>query len=191
MRKALGIFLATAMVFGMAGASLAQQTGGTKSSSADQRLQNRVAREVYHELVMLPQLTIFDNISYKMDGNNVTLMGEVRNPVLKPEAEDSIKKIEGIGKITNNIEVLPPSSNDDAIRRQVARALFSDDRLFPYSMGALPPIHIIVKNGHVDLEGAVNSQGDKNEAGIKANSVPGVFSVQNNLKVENTAESKK
>ncbi len=191
MKRALGVLLAGVLVLGTAGASFAQQTGGTKSSSAEQKLQNRVSREVYHELVMLPQLTIFDNLAYKMDGNNVTLMGQVRNPVLKSEAESSVKKIEGIGAVKNDIEILPPSSNDDAIRRQVARALFSDDRLFPYSMGALPPIHIIVKNGHVDLEGAVNSQGDKNEAGIKANSVPGVFSVQNNLRVENATESKK
>jgi hyperosmotically inducible protein len=192
MRKALGLLLATAMMISAGALAFAQSQGsGTQSSAADQRLQERVSREVYHELVMLPQLTIFDNLSYKMDGNNVTLFGEVRNPVLKGEAESAIKKVEGIGTINNKIEILPPSSSDDRIRRQVARALFSDDRLFPYSMGAVPPIHIIVKGGHVDLQGIVNSQGDKNEAGIKANGVPGVFSVQNNLRVENTMESKK
>jgi len=121
----------------------------------------------------------------------VTLMGQVRNAILKSSAESSVKKIEGIGTVTNQIEVLPPSSSDDRIRRQVAHAIFSDDRLFPYSMGALPPIHIIVKNGHVTLIGTVNNQADKNTAGIRANGVPGVFSVQNDLRVQEATESKK
>jgi hyperosmotically inducible periplasmic protein len=168
----------------LGGAAWAQQAATTQSSAADQRMQARVNREVYHELVMLPQLSIFDNLSYQVNGGTVTLMGQVRNAVLKSEAEDAVKKIEGVQSVNNQIEILPPSPNDDRIRRQVARALFNDDRLFPYSMGALPPIHIVVKNEHVALDGTVNSQGDKNEAGIRANSVPGVFSVQNNLRVE-------
>jgi hyperosmotically inducible protein len=163
-----------------------QSPAANQSSAGDQRMQERISREVYHELVMLPQLSIFDNISYKLDGNTVTLMGEVRNAVLKDEAEQSVKKIEGVEKVNNQIQILPPSPNDDRIRRQVARAIFNDDKLFPYSMGSVPPIHIIVKGGHVTLDGVVNSQGDKNEAGIRANSVPGVFSVQNNLKVESS-----
>jgi hyperosmotically inducible protein len=89
-----------------------------------------------------------------------------------------------VQSVDNQIEILPPSPNDDRIRREVARAIFNDERLFPYSMGALPPIHIIVNGGRVSLEGVVNSQGDKNEAGLRANGVPGVFSVQNNLRVE-------
>ncbi len=161
----------------------AQSAAGSQSSAGNQRMQERISREVYHELVMLPQLSIFDNIAYKVDGNTVTLMGQVRNAVLRGDAERSVKKIEGVEKVNNQIEILPPSPNDDRIRRQVARAIFNDDRLFPYSMGSVPPIHIVVKGGHVTLVGSVNSQGDKNEAGIRANSVPGVFSVQNNLRV--------
>ena len=181
MRKILsGAF---AMVL-LAGVALAQSTTAvTQSSSGEKKLQDRVSREVYHELVMIPDLTIFDNLAYKVDGSNVTLLGQVRNPVIKSEAEASVKHIEGVQSVNNQIEVLPPSPNDDRIRRQVARALFNDDRLFPYSMGALPPIHIIVKGGHVDLQGQVNNEADKNEATIKANSVPGVFSVKNNLQV--------
>lgn len=163
-----------------------QQPTKASSSAADQRMQDRISREVYHELVMLPQLTIFDNLSYKVDGSTVTLMGQVRNAVLKDEAGSAVKKIEGVQNVDNQIQILPPSPNDDRIRRQVARAIFNDDRLFPYSMGSVPPIHIVVNGGHVTLEGNVNSQGDKNEAGIRANSVPGVFSVQNNLRVEGT-----
>jgi hyperosmotically inducible protein len=163
--------------------ALPQPEQNNQSSAADQQMQSRINREVYHELVMLPQLTIFDNLSYKVDGSTVTLMGEVRNAVLKDEAAQSVKKIEGVEKVNNQIEILPPSPNDDRIRRAVARSLFNDDRLFKYSMGSVPPIHIIVKGGHVTLEGLVGNQADKNEAGLKANSVPGVFSVQNNLRV--------
>ena len=86
--------------------------------------------------------------------------------------------------VTNQIEILPASPNDDRIRRQVARAIFNDERLFRYSMGSVPPIHIIVKNGHVTLEGVVNSQSDKDAANIRANGVPGVFSVENHLQVQ-------
>lgn len=170
--------------WGQQGVQSQQAVQGSQSSAADQRMQDRISREVYHELITLPQLSIFDNLSYKVDGNTVTLLGQVRNAVLKDDAQRAVKGIEGVQNVNNQIQILPPSPNDDRIRRQVARAIFSDDRLFPYSMGALPPIHIIVDAGHVTLDGVVNSQGDKNEAGIRANSVPGVFSVQNNLRVE-------
>ena len=180
MRK---IFLGLLITTLLAGAALAQSNAVTQSSSGNNKLQDRVSREVYHELVMIPDLTIFDNLAYKVDGSTVTLMGQVRNAVIKSEAEASVKHIEGVQSVNNQIEVLPPSPNDDRIRRQVARAIFNDDRLFPYSMGALPPIHIIVKGGNVDLEGQVNNQNDKSEAALKANSVPGVFSVKNNLQV--------
>jgi hyperosmotically inducible protein len=119
-----------------------------------------------------------------VDGSKVSLMGQVTNPVLKDSAEKVVKKIEGVESVNNQIEVLPTSSNDDRIRRQVARAIFNDERLFHYSMGSVPPIHIIVKNGHVTLEGLVNSQTDKDEAALRANGVPGVFSVDNHLQVE-------
>lgn len=178
-------FMAIMLCLSVVGLAWGQQAvQGSQSSAADQRAQERTSREVYHELVTLPQLSIFDNLSYKVDGSTVTLLGQVRNPVLKDDAERAVKGIEGVQKIDNQIQILPPSPNDDRIRRQVARAIFNDDRLFPYSMGSLPSIHIIVNGGHVDLEGVVNNQGDKNEAGIRTNSVPGVFSVQNNLRVE-------
>jgi hyperosmotically inducible protein len=148
-------------------------------------MQDRISREVRHELVMLPQLTIWDNLQYKVDGSKVTLLGQVRNAVLKDEAASVVKKIEGVDQVDNQIEVLPASSNDDRIRLAVAHALFGNDSpLFRYSMGALPPIHIIVKNGHVTLEGVVDSQADKDLAYTKANGVPGVFSVDNHLQVQ-------
>lgn len=164
---------------------------GAQQNQGDQRSQDRIYREVRHELVMLPQLSIFDNLAYKVDGNTVTLYGQVRNAVLKDEAKDAVKHIEGVDQVNNQIEILPPSPNDDRIRRQLARAIFNDPRLFEYSIQSQPPIHIIVNNGHVSLEGVVRDQGDKDVAGIRANGVPGVFSVQNNLQVENPRQANK
>lgn len=146
--------------------------------------QDRIVREVRHELLMLPQFGIFDNISYKVEGDTVTLLGQVRNGILKDEAQGVIKHIEGVRQVNNEIEILPASFNDDWIRRQVAHAIFRQPRLFEYATQPVPPIHVIVKNGHVSLEGIVSNQGDKDVAGIQANGVSGVFSVQNNLQVE-------
>jgi hyperosmotically inducible protein len=152
---------------------------------------SRIDRSVRHELVMLPQLTVFDNLAYKVDDGTVTLYGQVRNAVLKDEAASVVKKIEGVATVNNQIEILPASFNDDRIRRQEARAIFGYESLSRYSLGVVPPIHIIVKNGHVALEGVVNNQMDKNVAGIRANGVAGVFSVENNLNVENSVTAMK
>lgn len=189
MRKILGCVLVGVMCFGMSGIGLCQEPGSNSGAAAQgatgpQRMQDRISREVFHELVTLPQLTIFDNLQYKVDGSKVTLMGQVRDAILKDSAEKSVKHIEGVDSVNNQIEILPASGNDDRIRRQVARALFNDERLFRYSMGSVPPIHIIVKNGHVTLEGVVNSQADKDAANVRANGVPGVFSVDNHLQVQ-------
>ncbi|HEY6971420.1 MAG TPA: BON domain-containing protein [Candidatus Angelobacter sp.] len=158
----------------------------TVDTSADQRSQDRIVRQVRHELLMIPQLSIFDNLAYRVDGNTVTLLGQVRNPIIKDEAQTAVKHIEGVQQVNNQIEVLPTSFNDDRIRRQVARAILNEPRLFEYAVQPVPPIHIIVKNGHVSLEGVVANQGDKDVAGIRANGVPGVFSVQNDLQIENS-----
>ena len=180
----LSRFLCVGLMAAALAAISAAQSGGQQANGA-QRMQDRITREVRHELVMLPQLTIWDNLAYKVEGSKVTLLGQVRNAILKDEAEQSVKKIEGVDQVDNRIEVLPASGNDDRIRMAVARALFGNDSpLFRYSMGALPPIHIIVKNGHVTLEGAVDSQADKDLAYTKANGVPGVFSVDNHLVVQ-------
>ena len=189
MRTFLGCLLAGALCIGFSGIGEAQEPAGNSSGAAQnvtgpQRMQDRISREVFHELVTLPQLTIFDNLQYKVDGNKVTLMGQVRDAILKDSAEKAVKHIEGVDSVNNQIEILPASGNDERIRRDVARALFNDERLFRYSMGSVPPIHIIVKNGHVTLEGVVNSQADKDAANLRANGVPGVFSVDNHLQVQ-------
>lgn len=141
----------------------------------------RIQKEVRHELVMLPFLDVFDNLAYKVDGYNVTLVGQVTNPTVKSDAENSVKKIEGVEKVDNQIEVLPVSPMDDGLRRRLFRAIYGYAPMQKYALPTIKPIRIVVKNGHVTLEGVVNSEGDKNIAGIRANGVPNVFSVTNNL----------
>ncbi len=144
---------------------------------------NNLSKEVRHELVMLPYYSVFDNLAYKVEGDKVTLMGQVARPTLKSDAEAAVKSIEGIASVDNQIEVLPTSPMDDQIRRSVYRAIYSEGALFQYGIASVPSVHIIVKNGHVILEGFVNSEADKNMAGLKANGVPNVFSVTNHLVV--------
>jgi hyperosmotically inducible periplasmic protein len=134
---------------------------------------------------MLPYYGVFDNLSYKVDPDGtVILLGQVARPTLKSDAENVVKRIEGVTKVVNNIEVLPNSMIDDQIRRATYRAIFGNEVLSQYQMRAVPPIHIIVKNGNVTLEGVVARQMDKQIAGMQANQVPGVFGVTNNLMVE-------
>jgi hyperosmotically inducible protein len=185
MTKAIRSVIVAIAIFGPAWhAATCGSTEGVMLTQGDQKLQARITREVYHELMMLPQLTIFDHIAFKVEGNTVTLLGAVRNAILKDSAEKVVKKVEGVEHVNNQIEILPPSPNDDRIRLAVAHAIFNDESLFKYSLASVPPIHIIVKNGHVTLEGAVDNETDKNEAYLKANSVPGVFSVENHLQIQ-------
>ena len=143
----------------------------------------RIAKEVRHELLMLPFLGVFDNLAYKVDGYNVTLMGQVTRPTLKSDAENVVKRIEGVERVDNQIEVLPPSPMDDRLRIELYRAIYGYEPLQRYALAVNKPIRIIVKNGHVTLEGVADSEADKNMAGLRANGVPGIFSVTNNLQV--------
>jgi BON domain-containing protein len=155
-----------------------------QSRSRLSRAQESLAKEVRHELVMLPYYGVFDNLAFRVNGNQVELYGQVTRPTLKSAAEQVVRQIEGVEKVINNIEVLPVSPDDDRIRLGVYRAIYGHTALNRYSLQAVPPIHIIVKNGHVTLEGIVANETDKNIANVQANSVPGVFSVTNNLRVE-------
>lgn len=147
----------------------------------------RLIREVRHELNLLPYYGVFDNLAFKVEpGGKVTLLGQVRKPTLKSDAERAVKNVEGVDTIDNQLEVLPLSPNDDRIRMRVYRAIYRTPSLERYAIQAVPPIHIIVKNGNVTLEGVVASQTDKNLANIKAHGVPGVFKITNNLRVEST-----
>jgi hyperosmotically inducible protein len=148
------------------------------------RRQAWIEKEVRHELVMLPYYGVFDNLAFRVEGDTVTLMGQVTRPTLKSDAEAVVKRIEGVETVVNKIEVLPLSPNDDRIRRATYRAIYGTQGLDRYAMQAVPPIHIIVSRGHVTLEGVVANEGDRNLAYLKANGVSGVFSVTNNLRAE-------
>jgi hyperosmotically inducible protein len=161
-----------------AGAQDQSQLHATPAMTTD-----RIAKEVRHELLMLPYYDVFDNIQYKVEGYNVTLIGYVTNPVVKSDAGNAVKRVEGVEAVNNQIEVLPPSPMDNQIRRRVFRAVYGFPSLQKYDMPVIKPIRIIVKGGHVILEGVVDNETDKNTAGIRANSVPGIFSVKNNLQV--------
>ena len=141
-------------------------------------------REVGHQLVQVPWLSVFDNLQYSVHASEVTLSGQVWQPVTKDDAQTAVKGIEGVTKIINNIEVLPLSPLDDQSRRAEYRAIYGAPELQRYAMGVLPSIHIIVKNGHVTLVGTVDNQMDKNVAEIRAKSVPNVFSVDDQLQVQ-------
>jgi hyperosmotically inducible protein len=139
---------------------------------------------VRHELVMLPYLNVFDDISFRVDGSTVTLFGEVTRPVVKSDAEHAVKHVEGVTRVENQIEVLPLSSFDDGIRLRTARAIYGYPALQRYGMGTQPSIHIIVKNGNVTLLGFVSTDMDKQLAYMRANGVPGVFAVNNQLQIK-------
>ncbi len=148
---------------------------------------SRLAEEVRHELVLLPYYGVFDDLYFEVkDVDTVVLKGQVTRPTLKSDAENVVRKIEGAGKVVNQIEVLPLSPNDDRIRLATYRAIYSRPGLDRYGLLAVPPIHIIVKNGNLNLVGVVATESDKNLAGIVAKGVSGTFEVTNNLRVENT-----
>ncbi len=152
---------------------------GQPSAKSEQR----IIKEVRHQLLMLPFFGVFDNIAFKVDGDTVTLLGQVVRPVTKSDAENAVKHIEGVEHVDNQIEILPPAPMDDGLRRRLFRAIYRYPALERYALGVQKPIRIIVKNGRVTLEGVVDSEGDKNLAGIRANGVSGIFSVTNNLQV--------
>jgi hyperosmotically inducible periplasmic protein len=164
----------------LAGAS--QPLSGAQQRN-EEKYRANLAKEVRHQLVLLPYYSVFDNLAFKIDGDKVTLLGQVVRPTLKSDAEGAVKSIEGVAAVVNNIEVLPLSSMDDQLRRAVYRAIFGDSVLFRYGESAVPSIHIIVKNGNVTLVGVVDNESDRNLANLRASGVPNVFSVKNELTV--------
>src|SRR5260370_559707 len=163
--------------------SLAAHPQEEKKQRNEAKYREKLSKEVRHQLVMLPWYSVFDNLAYKVEGDKVTLYGQVTRPTLRSDAESVVKSIEGVATVVNNIEVLPLSPMDDQIRRAVYRAIYGDAGLSRYSIQAVPSIHIIVKNGNVTLEGVVDNETDKNIANLRADGVPNVVSVKNNLLV--------
>ena len=170
----LGSFLAIAA---LSAASFAYASGPAPA-------QKSLEEKVRHELNMLPYYGVFDNISFRVDGDKVTLMGQVWQPVLKLQTESAIKHIEGVGPVDDQIEVLPLSNFDDQIRRQTLRAIYAYPALNRYALNSHPSIHIVVKNGNVTLTGVVANTMDREMAYVRANGVHGVFSVTNELQVQ-------
>ena len=173
--RARSIFLTVAM---LAVSLFASAADNNNVGSAEQ-----IQREVRHELNMLPYVTAFDYMAFKIDGRNVTLLGQVSKPTLKSEAENVVKRIEGVEHVDNQIEVLPPSSQDDRLRIRLFHAIYGFPGMQKYELGNLKPIRILVRSGKVTLAGVVDSETDKNIAGVRANSVSGIFSVDNQLQV--------
>ena len=163
---------------------LSAQESKDRAAQPGARSADRITREVRHELVMLPNYGVFDNLAYRVDGSTVTLVGQVTRPTLKSDAGSVVKQIEGVDRVDNQIQVLPLSSMDDQSRLAVYRAIYGNAGLDRYALQAVPPIHIIVDGGKVTLEGVVSTQADKDLANIRANGVSGIFSVVNNLRIE-------
>jgi hyperosmotically inducible protein len=163
----------------------AQAQGGQASTQQRQSdAQARLEKEVRHILITQPYYSVFDNLAYRVEGDRVTLTGQTVTPTLKSNAGKAVKSIEGVAAVDNQIEVLPTSPGDDRIRRAEFRAIYSAPGMQKYAFQAVPPIHIIVKNGSVTLVGVVLNGGDKTLVNARANSVPGVFSVMNELTTE-------
>jgi len=191
MRRMLMIIGSPALAISLLTISSANSAGNQDQprQRSEKKMQENLVKEVRHQLLLLPYYSVFDNLLFKVDGDKVTLLGQVVRPTLKSDAENAVKGIESVSSVDNQIEVLPTSPMDDGLRRAVYRAIYGDTSLSRYGMSALPSIHIIVKNGNVALEGVVDNEGDKNLAGLRANGVPNVFSVTNNLTI--AADNKK
>jgi hyperosmotically inducible protein len=163
--------------------SLAGMSSGAVLTATSNQLSD-LSHQVRLELIRVPDLGVFDNLAFTLkDSHTVVLSGKVMLPIVKSGAETGVLHIPGITKVENNIEVLPLSSMDDAIRLRTYYAIYSNTSFDKYANQAIPPVRIIVKNGHVTLVGAVGNKLDENVAVQAANTVPGVFSVTDNLKI--------
>jgi hyperosmotically inducible protein len=156
-----------------------------KNVQSSDPVEARIAKEVRHELLMLPYYSLFDDLEFTVQGRTVTLSGSLtsEHAVTKNDAENVVKRIEGVDKVINNIKVLPPSPMDQEAREKVYHAIANTAGLSKYFWEAAPSIHIIVDNLRVTLDGFVLNENDKTLAGIAANGVPGIFKVTNNLRV--------
>jgi hyperosmotically inducible protein len=175
--------LATSVRAQSSGSRNATSASGAAHSTAENKAEELLAREVRHQLQVLPFYSVFDNITFALERNKVTLRGQVVRPTLRAAADGAVKSIEGMGRVVNEIEVLPQSTSDDELRRAIYRAIFEDPVLQKYAVQALPSIHIIVKNGNVTLEGSVDSAEDKTRAASRVGGVANLAGLKDNLVV--------
>src|SRR5438270_3369183 len=169
----------------MLGAALLAGIAGATTKDDGDHSDPALIKKVAHEIRMYDRYTIWDNINIKVNDGNVELLGQVSQPYKKADLARLAQRVPGVRSVTNELEVLPLSNFDDQLRLRVARAIYRDPVLSRYGIQAVPPIHIIVDNGHVTLEGVVNNQMEKNVAGIRAASGMSFGPVINNLRVEN------
>jgi len=180
MNRMLNVVAALLLGTGLAGAS----TPGVSAPQSD----SEISKRVLHEIRMYPHYTLWDNLAFSVNNGDVELSGQVTEPYKKSDIARIVEKVPSVTSVSNDIEVLPLSPNDNRLRVQIARAIFRDPVLSRYAMGAIPSIHIIVDNGHVTLEGAVQNEMDKNIAGVRASSAGLSFgAITNNLQVEHPA----
>jgi hyperosmotically inducible protein len=177
MKKSFGILFSVALFMGSLAWAAPLERGQDRPAVS-------LEGKILDALLQLPHYGVFDSLSFQLDNGNVTLIGQVMLPITKAEAGKRVAKIAGIGTVSNKIEVLPLSPNDDHIRLQVYRGLFNTPGLFRYALGTNPSIHIIVDGGHVVLDGMVSSEADSRLAFMTAKRIPGIFSVKNNLQVK-------
>jgi hyperosmotically inducible protein len=180
--RMLGRFLMAAAL--LAGVAAATTKAGANLPQSD----SDIAKNVRHEVVMYPRYSIWDDVGFRVVNGNVSLLGEVNQPFKKLDIERLVRNVPGVTSVTNEIKVLPLSSMDDRLRLQVANAIYRDPILSGYAMGAVPAIHIIVENGHVTLTGMVNSDMEKQIAGMRAASSLSFGPITNNLVVEHPAK---
>ena len=178
----LGRFLMAAAL--LAGAAAASTKGSANLPQSD----SDIAKNVRHEVAMYPYYSLWDDVSFRVLSGNASLMGEVNQPFKKQDIERVVRKVSGVAGVTNDIKVLPLSAMDDRLRLQVANAIYRDPILSGYAIAAVPAIHIIVENGHVTLTGVVNTDMEKQIAGMRAASGLSFGPVTNNLVVEHPAK---
>jgi hyperosmotically inducible protein len=180
----MGLVIAALLSGSASSSAVAQRATPQKPPKTEERSPTVLAREVRHQLQVLPYYSVFDFLAFTLEGSTVTLSGQVLRPNLKAQAEAAVKSLEGVNKVINQIEVLPVSPADDELRRAVYRVIYEDPVLERYAVQPHPSIRIVVKNGNVSLEGSVGSASDKNSAGLRASGVANVQSVKNNLVVQ-------
>ena len=178
--RILGMAGATAALLFAAGIAGAN-TGSGPEAGSDAAL----VQQVRHEIVTYPYYSIWDDISFRVNNGSVELDGAVSQPYKKLAIDKMVKQTPGVTSVNDRLEVLPLSNMDDRLRLQIARAIYGDPVLSRYAIQAVPPIHIIVDNGHVTLTGVVNNTLEKQVAGVRAATVGLSFGpITNNLRVE-------
>lgn len=152
------------------------------ASVPDEQLYQKLGKQLAYDREGYPDFP-FNELTLQVHNGVVTVGGVVAQPVAKDSALSLISNTPGVRDVVDHIQVAPVSPMDNRIRAAEYRAVYGAPQLNRYALNPAKPIRIIVVNGHVTLAGVVDNNGDREVAGIRANSVPGVFSVQNDLQV--------